>query len=540
VSLPTLHEWQRECLEKMRPRVLRPTCPGIVQAVTGSGKSRVQGELTKLLISTLPQDHVNLVVTSRQALVEQLYKDVSPITGPSFLGTFYGNGKRFLGKRAIFTTYRSLQKCVDVVAANGGKLGGIILDEAHNSGAEALNDWLCDRVESGFRRLFGFTATDFRGNVKERLEWCPERIYAYPWQRAIADGVIVNYIHKPRSGHVTATDDEVLAMIAETDALSYGAGLVTAADIEDAKHFADVLTQAGLIARHVASDQGRGILPDVEAKFAGGELIAITSPRLVSEGYDYPPLKWMCFRAPLSRENGRVLAIQTVGRVLRKVWPGVRTKDRPLGFDRELARWGPMTEALVLDPRNSFAQIGLDHDPALGFKEEEEAPPLKVRTGESEGAGVIERPPDYLADTHVSVAWAYALLSWAQQGPTISPLALCMTEARARPDRTPSAVTKVQGRFAFDALRVLQRIAKLNEPHRTHLFDGLELVMRWSEGDEGVGRWRAAAAILRAADTLIAWFGTPLFNHGRTLNIPERVTPYSSSPALDMGSGEVA
>lgn len=533
MSLPKPHDWQRECMEALRPRVLKPTCPGIVQAVTGSGKSFCQGALTKLLISTLRTDYVTLVVTSRQALVEQLYKDVTPHTGPSFLGTFYGHGKKFLGKRAIFTTYRSLIKCVDTIIANGGKIGAILLDEAHNSGAEALNDWLCQQVETGLQRIYGFTATDFRGNPKERLEWCPERIYAYDWQRAISDGVIVNFVHKTRAGSVTATDEEVIAMIAEERALSYGAGLVTAANIEDAEHFAKVLSAAGIAARHVASDQGRGILPDVEAGFAGGALLAITSPRLVSEGYDYPPLKWMCFRAPLSKENGRVLAIQTVGRVLRRVWPGVRTKDRPHGFDRELARWGPMREALVLDPRNSFAQIGLNHDAALGFKEEEASTPVRVETGETTSIGVTERPPDFLAETHVSVAWAYSLLSWAQQGPSVCPLAICTTPSMARPDRIPSHVTRVQGRFAADALRILKPMVRLNEPHRTYLFDGLDLVQRWSDGEEGIGRWRAAAAILRVADTMIAWFGSPLFNQGRNLVIPEKVTPYASSAPQD-------
>ena len=67
--------------------------------------------------------------------------------------------------------------------------------------------------------------------------------------------------------------------------------LVTAADIADAEKFAVRLSDRGIIARHVASDTGRQVIPEVEEGFASGALLAITSPRLVSEGYDYPPLK---------------------------------------------------------------------------------------------------------------------------------------------------------------------------------------------------------------------------------------------------------
>lgn len=528
VSLPELHRWQRECLDVLRPRVIKATGTGIVQASTGSGKSRVQGELSRLLLSTLPNDHINFVATSRRALVEQLYDDVARVTGQQFLGTFYGDGKRFLGKRTIFTTYKSLFKCYDTVLKNGGKLGSIILDEAHNTGAEAINDWLCELTEKNFHRLYGFTATDFRGNPKERLEWCNERFYSYGYAQAVADKVIVPFTLKTRAGEVIETDDEILQMIADTEALKYGAGLVTASDIDDAERFAKVMSDVGLVARHVASDQGRKIIPEIEEAFGSGRLMVITSPRLVSEGYDYPPLKWMCFRAPLSKEGGRVLAIQTVGRVLRRVLhPG-----KPCKYPREVARWGNMEEAIVLDPRCSFAKIGLDHEPALGFQEEEPVQP-PTRNTEERTIGIVEARPDLLAEVHPSVAWAYALRAWTQQGPAVCPLAVCKSKPRAAPDRTPSAVTRAQWSYASQARIMLQRIANLNEPHRTLLFDGLDLVVQWSESDEGLGKWRAAAAICEVADTLLGWFGNSLFNHGKTLIIPDQVIPYTSSNSLD-------
>ena len=133
----TLHRWQEECLALLRQRVISPTVPGIVQAVTGGGKSLVQSKLVQLLVSTLPKDQITFVATSRRVLVEQLFKDVSEHVTKQMLGYYFGDGKRYLGKRAIFTTYASLTDCVRAVTAQGGKVGAVLLDEAHNTGSEA-------------------------------------------------------------------------------------------------------------------------------------------------------------------------------------------------------------------------------------------------------------------------------------------------------------------------------------------------------------------------------------------------------------------
>lgn len=525
----TLHRWQEECLALLRQRVISPTVPGIVQAVTGSGKSICQAKLVQLLVSTLPKDQITFVATSRRVLVEQLFKDVSEHVAKQMLGYYFGDGKRYLGKRTIFTTYASLTDCVRAVTSQGGKVGAVLLDEAHNTGSEATNDWLMEQVSGGLKRVYGFTATDFRGNPKERLQWCTERIYSYPYDRAIADGVIVPYVYKARAGDVVDTDDDIIQMILATDATRYGAGLVTAKSIEDAKSFAARLSEAGLLARHVASDLGRRVIPEVEEGFRSGAILAITSPRLVAEGYDYPPLKWMCFRAPLTVQ-GRVLAIQTVGRVLRRV--------RPQKFPAEVRRWGAMEEALVLDPRESFSRIGIRHDPALGPIEEEVEPEPTRPEKEAQEVSLQEPKPDHLDSVEEAVAWARGVLMWASQGAAVSPLAACLSPSRAK-DATPSAVSGVQGKFARECRSVLYSVAKINEPHRRLLFEGLVLVEHWARSEEGMGRWRHAAAVLQVADTLVAWFcgakqGQPqLFGRGQPLTIPDHVLPYTSRPARD-------
>ncbi len=525
----TLHRWQEECLALLRQRVISPTVPGIVQAVTGGGKSLVQSKLVSLLVSTLPKDQITFVATSRRVLVEQLFKDVSEHVAKQMLGYYFGDGKRYLGKRAIFTTYASLTDCVRAVTSQGGKVGAVLLDEAHNTGSEATNEWLMEQVSTGLKRVYGFTATDFRGNPKERLQWCSERIYSYPFAQAVADKVIVDYVYKGRAGDVVDTDDDIIQMIHATDAIQYGAGLVTAKSIEDAKAFAARLSEAGLLARHVASDLGRRVIPEVEEGFRSGAILAITSPRLVAEGYDYPPLKWMCFRAPLTMQ-GRVLAIQTVGRVLRRV--------RPQKFPAEVRRWGLMEKALLLDPRGSFEQIGITHHPALGPIEEEITPEPTRPEKEATEVAIQEPRPDHLDSVEESVAWARGVLMWASQGAAVSPLAVCLRPSRAK-DATPSAVSGVQGKFARECRSVLHSVAKINEPHRRLLFEGLVLVERWARSEEGMGRWRHAAAVLQVADTLVAWFcgghtGQPqLFGRGQPLTIPDHVLPYTSRPARD-------
>lgn len=528
----TLHRWQRECIDLLAKRVRRPEKTGMVQAFTGSGKSVVQSYLSQMLVSTLRSDEVTIFATSRQVLVEQFVKkDLTTKVPSNQIGQFYGRGKRFLGKRIIVTTYASMLKCAAAIEENGGKIGALVVDEAHNTGAEALDDWMCERREMGLRRIYGFTATAFRGNVKESIHWAEELIYCYPYADALKDGVIVPYQLRTRAGEICDTDDGIIDMIEATDALRYGAMLVTAADIADAERFAARLSDRGIIARHVASDTGREVIPEVEEGFATGALLAITSPRLVSEGYDYPPLKVVVFRAPLSKEGGRVLAIQTVGRALRVVRPGIRTKDRPKGFDREIARWGEMGEALILDPRNSFAQIGLQHDPAIGFRELEPEAPSKAKSEPSEG-GLLIRPPDLLGDVPPPIAWALALMAWTEQGAAVCPLALSRRPSFVT-DRTPSGVTNGQGRYAAEYRAVLRRAVKIEEPHRSMLFDGLSLVEAWAGSPDGLGRWRQAAAVLHAADTLIGHFKSPLFSGAKPLIIPQHVIPHISMSPSD-------
>jgi hypothetical protein len=237
----------------------------------------------------------------------------------------------------------------------------------------------------------------------------------------------------------------------------------------------------------------------------------------------------MCFRAPLTTQ-GRVLAIQTVGRVLRRV--------RPQKFPAEFKRWGAMEEALVLDPRESFSRIGIRHDPALGPIEEEIDPEPTRPEKEAQEVSLQEPRPDHLDSVEESVAWARGVLMWAGQGAAVSPLSACLSPSRAK-DATPSAVSGVQGKFARECRSVLHSVAKINEPHRRLLFEGLVLVERWARSEEGKGRWRHAAAVLQVADTLVAWFcgghqGQPqLFGRGQPLTIPDHVLPYTSRPARD-------
>ena len=115
---------------------------------------------------------------------------------------------------------------------------------------------------------------------------------------------------------------------------------------------------------------------------------------------------------------------------------------------REIARWGEMGEALILDPRNSFAQIGLQHDPAIGFRELEPEAPSKAKAEPSEG-GLLIRPPDLLGDVPPPIAWALALMAWTEQGAAVCPLALSRRPSFVT-DRTPSGVTNGQGRYAAE------------------------------------------------------------------------------------------
>lgn len=497
--------WQGEVLPLLRAHLRDPAQgPCVVVAATGSGKSWVQAELTRLAVDAAPHGGVVVYATSRTSLVKQIGKDLRAVL-PGRVGRYDGHQKRVTGYPAVATTYKSMGACISTIQATRGHVWALILDEAHNSAAETVEPLVQALVAGGLRRVYGFSATAFRSRVKETLAIFDTCLYRYEFAQALEDGILVPYRYITREGDAVEGVDGLIAMVRDTNALSYGAGLVTCRTIEESETLAAQLTEAGIRARAVSSATGRKILVEVERAFLAGTLDCIVSPRLVSEGYDFQPLKWVALHAPC---KSRVLMVQTIGRGLRSV--------DPKRYPEAVARWGEMRECLVLDPHDQLGKVGIRHEPALGAREEE--PENKPRKAREERESPLPRS-GYLPPTEGPAAWASMLLEWAWQQPHLRPFVGDPLKRRTghvtRPMRKAAEEMGqillapkdpqqyLTARALSDACR--QKRAWL-ERHRQwrYLLDGLQLVDLWGYDPKGAGASRRmdAEVILRAAKVL--------------------------------------
>jgi superfamily II DNA or RNA helicase len=305
--------WQPAALEAARAAFRSGARRVVVQAATGAGKSVFLAEVAATARGSV------LVTTPTQALVEQLAGTLDA-RAPGEVGRCYQHAWEPTA-RVVVTCAASLPRLL----AERAEWGLWVSDEAHRRLP----------AQPSARHALALTATPFRGMAGwERLA------FAYTAAQAVADGVLVEHrVVRYAGEHDHLPEDErtdaaVRAFVAQAE----GPGVVTAQTIAEAEAFAATCPGVEVIGGH----QPRARRADLLAALVAGEVRALATVFLLSEGVDIPALRWLALRVPVASP---VRLVQLVGRVLRAA-PG-------------------KSSALVFDPHDCLGSVGLTHTAAL-------------------------------------------------------------------------------------------------------------------------------------------------------------------------------
>jgi type I site-specific restriction endonuclease len=196
----------------------------------------------------------------------------------------------------------------------------------------------------------GFTATPFRASSQEELSLWEDLLYEYTPQDAMQDGVVVPPKLRTYDGPAETVDQACVEMISRAVEEGEGPGMVNALTIHGsdrlnsrgAETFADDLQDAGIRADTVHSQRTDAQNDRALQRLERGDLDCIVHVNQLAEGANFPWLRWLCLRRPVS---SRTRFCQEVGRILR-------THD-----DKEYG--------LLLDPNDLFDEFGLSYEAVL-------------------------------------------------------------------------------------------------------------------------------------------------------------------------------
>ncbi len=296
-----------------------------------SGKSCLIAELAYL---ATVREKVTVIATPTQQLVEQLAKTVAERVGDC--GRFYGRAKEI--RSVIVVCYPSVGTLAVELAARGLKVGLLICDELHRTEADNAIESL-PLLDARWR--VGLTATAYRSDEKESLSIWTSMIYKYTYADALRDGVLVPFRVLNYDGTGSDdVDDVVHRMLGVVD----GPGIISARHIEDAEEYAAYLQRRGVAVEAIHSKLPSKAQTARIAALEAGDLQALVHVAMLTEGVDFPWLRWLGFRRPV---GARVRLVQELGRGLRS-HPG-------------------KTECIVLDPHDLLGTLGIAHPEALGL-----------------------------------------------------------------------------------------------------------------------------------------------------------------------------
>ena len=324
--------WQVRAFDHLMP-IVRSRRPVILQACTGSGKTRLQLAILATILGTLKPGWVAVVSVPKRSLVEQTYREACAVLPTGTVGRWYSRVKD--PSRVTVVCHASAPQFADYLGAQKQRIAFWLADEAHRADGQELIDVI--QRAAPWTRL-GVTATPFPPSGSTALRGWEEIAFRYTLDEAVRDGVLVpfRFVEWPRDDD--DTNEAVVEMIRAS--APAGPGLVSATDIADAEWYARYLTDHGVLAIAVHSrlterEQQRRI-----ADLLVGRYRAMVHVDLLTEGRDIPGLRWLASRRP----RGSAIAIaQEAGRISRVCRPD----------DPTVAWAGPKAEAVILLPRYS-------------------------------------------------------------------------------------------------------------------------------------------------------------------------------------------
>lgn len=200
-----LYRWQQEALDKW---YLEKKKRGIVEAATGTGKTRLAFECISKFFDDSPNGLVCIIVPW-QALFNQWQKELLnyfsiPETNYTYQGNGYNQPIHNNNTRIIITMQRTLvlhgdkQYGCSLIRqlAKTGRDVLLVADEVHHLGADQTLEKFVKHIPDNFFTL-GLSATPDREDGKEKevyryfdCETCEGPIYSYPILKAVEEGTL--------------------------------------------------------------------------------------------------------------------------------------------------------------------------------------------------------------------------------------------------------------------------------------------------------------------------------------------------------------
>jgi superfamily II DNA or RNA helicase len=341
----------------------------LARAIMGAGKAILLAELASIYAGrfvTVASGRMVaeriIITTSTQALVEQLYIDISNACGKMNVGRFYAAKKEWQ-KRIIVCCIDSFPKLVETLQMQNIPCGLLIADEAHKTETESYLEAF-SKLDPLY--LIGLTATPYRAKKGESLSLFAAEAFRYGAAEALAEGVIVPWQIELWEGEEAELDIACVEIVKQ--AITKGPTIATASTTTDADFFASVLIENGVRAAAIHSRTAAARRAELLKELVSGEIQCLVSVNILTEGVNIPEICALVLRRPMASP---VAFAQLVGRALRScsklIWGSIKKE-----------------KAFIYDPLCLFETMRITQDACLGGGYSEEAEP------ELEAAEVLE------------------------------------------------------------------------------------------------------------------------------------------------------
>ena len=330
-----LRDYQRDLLECVKDALADPSARIMMQLPTGSGKTRIAGEL---LSGWLKHGRKAVWLTHRRELAfqtEGMIQEAGVGATANIRWTPHTKAPTLVNGVVILmaqTVGRRTNEANVWDHYNSGDL--MIIDEAHHATADgyarAIRQWPGP--------ILGMTATPWRLSEKEGFEHLFEKLYCGPQVAALQSDkwlCLARMLSPPeeeqiRGGQVDYTGDysESGIVQANQDRDIWTAGalgfwqehgeerqtLVYAVSVRHAHNLVHVFLDAGISAGALLGDTPAGIRADLIERFQNGTLKVLVNVVVVTEGFDLPDAACVVLTRPTMSLS---LYLQMVGRGLR-------------------------------------------------------------------------------------------------------------------------------------------------------------------------------------------------------------------------------
>lgn len=485
---------QLEALEQLDAERARGHHRNLVVAATGTGKTFIAAFDYKALCKQAGRRLSLLFVAHRHEILEQSQTVFRVVLGDAIFGERLGNSEKPRRDEHVFANIQSLRDDVLLKLAPDA-FDVVIVDEFHHAASKTY-DALLRQLKP--KHLIGLTATPERSDGRSVLGHFDDRIAVElrlwkaldqgllcPFQYfGVSDGTDLarlwtrnHYDPSGLSNVYTANDfwirrvlQEVHRRIADPQRMR---ALGFCVDIDHANFVAENFNRAGLASVALTQKNSLSERADALARLQSGELRAVFSVDILSEGVDVPDVDTVLFLRPT---ESATLFLQQLGRGLRRrpdkdcltVLDFIGKAHRKFRFDmRFRAIVGGTREQIVKE-----IERGFPHLPS-GCSIQLDAIASKVVIENIQGAlgrgdEVLVDDLRALGDVDLATFLKKAQLElediYSKSGKTFTQL-----RRRAALPTAPSADAPAEERIA----RSVARLLHIDDPHRLEAFASL-------------------------------------------------------------------